>query len=116
MPLPISGGSGSLSLQGLVDTGNHHYAPLINFRDWLKSIRNDPDLRMGQRRNGQVTVINNKLVPGPFSLSARQMILERLLETQQECGERLISDVEIETIRRFWAEDLIRMHTKQEGQ
>ncbi len=101
------------SLQGLIDTGNHHYAPLITFRDWLKTIRNDPDLRMGQRRNGQVTVINNKLVPGPFSMNARQMILDRLLETQQECGERLISDVEIETIRRFWAEDLIRMHTKQ---
>jgi len=101
------------SLQGLIDTGNHHYAPLITFRDWLKSIRNDPDLRMGQRRNGQVTVINNKLVPGPFSLNARQMILERLLDTQRECGEQLISKAEIETIRRFWAEDLIRMHTKQ---
>ena len=92
-----------------------------DFEDVMAALRDGQHFQIGGGRifptyamkNGQVTVINNKLVPGPFSLNARQMILDRLLETQQECGERLISDVEIETIRRFWAEDLIRMHTKQ---
>jgi hypothetical protein len=29
---------------------------LIDFRDWLKSIRNDPAMRQVARRNGQVTL------------------------------------------------------------
>lgn len=101
------------SLQGFVDSGNVQYAPLIEFRDWLKTIRNDLSLRQGRRRTGKITVANGRLVPGPFTIAARQLILERLQATEQAYGDRLISDAEIETIRRIWAEDLIQQNQKE---
>ncbi len=101
------------SLQGFVDSGNQQYSPLIAFRDWLREIRNDQTLRQGRRRNGKITVAaNGKLIPGPFTLEARRMILDRLLETQREYGDTLISEREIETIQRMWANDLISMNTQ----
>lgn len=102
------------SLQGFVDSGNQQYAPLIAFRDWLREIRNDPGLRQGKRRNGKITVANGKLIPGPFTLEARRMILDRLLQTQREYGAQLISEIEIETIQRLWVNDLIAINTKGE--
>lgn len=101
------------SLQGFVDSGNHQYSPLITFRDWLREIRNDQTLRQGRRRNGKITIASNgKLIPGPFTLEARRMILDRLLETQREYGNTLITDQEIEAIQRIWAIDLIAMNTQ----
>ena len=102
------------SLQGFVDSGNHQYAPLIEFRDWLKEIRNNLNLRMGKRRTGRITVANGKLIPGPFTLDARKMILERLLETQQQYGDRLISDAEIQKIHSIWANDLVAMNENRD--
>lgn len=103
------------SLQGFVDSGNRQYSPLISFRDWLREIRNDQSLRQGRRRNGKITVAaNGKLIPGPFTLEARRMILDRLLETQREYGNTLITEQEIETIQRIWANDLIAMNTQGE--
>lgn len=101
------------SLQGFVDSGNVQYAPLIEFRDWLRIIRNDRSLRQGRRRSGKITVANGRLVPGPFTISARQMILERLQATEAAYGARLISDAEIETIQRIWAEDLIQQNQRE---
>lgn len=104
------------SLQGFVDSGNQQYSPLISFRDWLREIRNDKMLRQGRRRNGKITVAaNGKLIPGPFTLEARRMILNRLLETQREYGDTLITEREIETIQRIWANDLIAMNTQGEN-
>lgn len=101
------------SLQGFVDSGNHQYSPLIAFRDWLREIRNDLTMRQGRRRSGKITVApNGKLIPGPFTLEARREILERLLETQREYGDMLITNQEIETIQRIWANDLIAMNTQ----
>ena len=94
-------------------SGKQQYAPLIAFRDWLREIRNDRSLRQGKRRSGKITIAaNGKLIPGPFTLKARQIILDRLLETQREYGDILISDKEIETIQRIWATDLISMNTQ----
>lgn len=99
------------SLQGFVDSGNNQYTPLIDFRDWLRAIRNDPALRQGKRRNGKITVARGKHVPGPFTVEARRMILERLLQTQSKYGLPLITPQEIETIQRMWVEDLIAINT-----
>jgi DNA sulfur modification protein DndC len=99
------------SLQGFVDSGNHQYSPLIEFRDWLREIRNDPALRQGRRRNGKITVINDKLIPGPFTLDARRLILDRLLQAQQAYGDTLITEHEIDTIQRIWVNDLLAMNT-----
>lgn len=103
------------SLQGFVDSGNHQYAPLIALRDWLREIRNDLSFRQGRRRNGKISVMDNgRIIPGPFTLDARRMILDRLLKTQIEYGDALISDQEIETIKRIWAIDLIAMNSQGE--
>lgn len=98
------------SLQGFVDSGKSQYSCLIAFRDWLKVIRNDPAMRQVARRNGHVTfnIQDGKHIPGPFTVQARGLILQKLLETQEEYGEPLISEAEIQIIRRLWTEDLIR--------
>ncbi len=95
------------SLQGFIDSGHHQYLPLIQFRDWLKSIRNDPARRQVLRRNGQLTFgVDGKHIPGPFTVKARMQILERLLETQCAFGETLISKDEIDLIHQIWANEL----------
>lgn len=98
------------SLQGFVDSGKTRYTCLIDFRDWLKSIRNDPSMRQVVRRNGRVSfnVEKGTHIPGPFTIQARKLILQKLLEVQEQYGEPLITEAEIQIIRRIWTEDLIR--------
>lgn len=98
------------SLQGFVDSGNHHFSALITFRQWLKDIRNDSRYRSVERRNGEIRFNARgeqiQHVPGPFTIQARKMILDRLLETQREFDGPLISDDEIERIHAIWAEEI----------
>lgn len=98
------------SLQGFVDSGNHHFSALIDFRQWLKDIRNDPKYRSVERRNGEIRFNARgeqiQHVPGPFTIQARKMILDRLLAAQQEYGGQLISDDEIDRIHATWAEEI----------
>jgi len=94
------------SLQGFVDSGKSQYSCLIEFRDWLKEIRNKKEYRQVERRNGKVTFQNGNLIPGPFTVEARQMIFKKLLETQNIYGASLISEEEIELIRREWTDSL----------
>ncbi|MBI5626684.1 MAG: DNA phosphorothioation system sulfurtransferase DndC [Nitrosomonadales bacterium] len=100
------------SLQGFVDVGNHHFSALIEFRQWLKEIRNDPRYRSIERRNGEICFNARgeqiKHIPGPFTIQARKMILDRLLQTQKEYGDQLISPEEIELIHATWAEEISR--------
>lgn len=106
------------SLQGFVDSGNHHFSALIEFRQWLKDIRNDPRYRSVERRNGEIRFNPRgeqiQHVPGPFTIQARKMILDRLLATQAEYGDTLISADEIERIHAIWAEEISRP-SKQRG-
>lgn len=95
------------SLQGFVDSGQHAYKPLIAFRDWLVSIRNDQTKRSAIRRNGRLTFdVSGKHIPGPFTIQARQEILDRLLAVQAEFGAQLITDDELDWIHKYWAMDL----------
>lgn len=95
------------SLQGFVDSGKHEYRSLIAFRDWLKDIRNKQEYRSVERRNGRITFdLSGKHIPGPFTIQARKMILDRLLAVQKEYGEELISPAEIDLIERIWANEL----------
>jgi DNA sulfur modification protein DndC len=101
------------SLQGFVDSGMTKYTCLIEFRDWLKDIRNKPEYRQVERRNGKVTFKNGKLIPGPFTVEARQMILDKLMKTQEKYGIPLIREEEIELIRREWMDSLSHNINKQ---
>lgn len=95
------------SLQGFIDSGKEVYRPLVDFRNWLVSIRNDPSYRSAIRRNGRLTFdVTGKHIPGPFTIQSRKEILERLLETEKEFGGTLITDEEIELIHKIWATEL----------
>jgi DNA sulfur modification protein DndC len=96
------------SLQGFVDAGETRYLPLIQFRDWLKQIRNDTKLRQANRRSGQVTFSSDgALIPGPFTIQARQLILKKLLEVQAQVAMTLITDTEIHLIKNHWTDELL---------
>ncbi|WP_430504692.1 DNA phosphorothioation system sulfurtransferase DndC [Ralstonia pseudosolanacearum] len=100
------------SLQGFVDSGQHAYKPLIAFRDWLVSVRNDRTKRSAIRRNGRLTFdVSGKHIPGPFTIQARQEILNRLLAVQAEFGAQLITDDELDLIHKYWAMDLQQEET-----
>ena len=43
---------------------------------------------------------------GPFTLKARQEILQRLLDVQEQYGEPLISEEETRLIRELWATEI----------
>lgn len=103
------------SLQGFIDVGNHHFKALVDFRDWLKEIRNKPEHRQVERRNGRMQFdLTGKHIPGPFTIQARKMILDRLLETEKEFGNKLISKEEIDIIESTWAEELLQADNRQQ--
>lgn len=91
------------SLQRFIDNGSKELEPLRNFRDWLVSIRQNPDFRDNKRRNGKVyQKANGEYGFGPFKLSARQEILERLLILQRDTGFELITNEELKNIDTIW--------------
>ena len=97
------------SLIGMIDAGFEDLEPLMDFRDWLVGIRNDPERRMSVRRNGRVQLKpNGGLVFGPYTLAARREILLELRKTEQQVGRQLVSEEEVGMIHRIWADDAIR--------
>ncbi|KAB2321445.1 DNA phosphorothioation system sulfurtransferase DndC [Betaproteobacteria bacterium SCN1] len=95
------------SLQGFIDSGSHHFKPLVEFRDWLKSIRNNPEMRQAYRRNGRLAFdATGKHIPGPFTVQARKLILDNLLRVQEEFGGQLITEAELDLIYQYWTTDL----------
>ncbi|WP_324768039.1 phosphoadenosine phosphosulfate reductase family protein [Pokkaliibacter plantistimulans] len=86
--------------QNLILNGHVSLIPLLEFRDWLLSVRDNPAYRCSVRRNGARSL-------GPFRLSGRQVILDRLLYAQKMSGHELISKDEIIEIRRLWELDRI---------
>lgn len=96
------------SMEGFIEAGFDHLAPLMSFRDDLAKWRNDPSKRMAERRNGQISFTqDNRRIPGPFTLQTRMEILDRLLTLQNEVELPLISEEEIRHIKRIWAEDAV---------
>lgn len=102
------------SMAGFVEAGHANHEQLMDFRDWLADIRNDPERRMARRRSGRATHLpDGSLVPGPFTLAARREILEKLRLVEKQSGRNLISQPEIELIERLWAEDAITSMSAQ---
>lgn len=91
------------SLQNFINHGLHELVPLRDFRNWLISIRQDPNFRDNKRRNGKVYKKNNGDYGfGPFKLEARQEILRRLLKLQKDTGIELITIDELKYIDTLW--------------
>ena len=87
------------AVNNLICNGFSELEPLLHYRNWLSEIREDKQYRCSLRRNGQKG-------PGPFTLEARYEMLEKLLETQENCGIRLIEEKEIKLIKELWNKDL----------
>ncbi len=91
------------SLQRFIDNGSTELIPLREFRNWLVSIRQDPEFRDNKRRNGKVyQKANGEYGFGPFKMSARQEILRRLLTLQRDTGFELITNNELKMIDTIW--------------
>lgn len=99
-------------MEGLIDNGEDWMLPLLEFRDFLAETQDaerKPEIREHRRRNGQVTVVNNKLTHGPYKLEFCKELLRKLLTAQEEVRSegpdpdiKLITDEELEEIRRIW--------------
>jgi DNA sulfur modification protein DndC len=85
-------------MTGLVESGYREMAALLEFRNWLQEMRDQPAYRCSLRRNGAGG-------PGPLTLEARKLILRRLRAVERQAGMRLIRDREINLIRKLWAKD-----------
>ena len=91
------------SLQRFIDNGSTELVPLREFRNWLVSIRQNPEFRDSKRRNGKVyQKANGEYGFGPFKMSARQEIFKRLLELQRDTGFMLITNDELKMIDTLW--------------
>ena len=94
------------SLEGFIDSGFGDFTPLLEFRDWLVSIRDDPHRRQGIRRNGRISFTKEgSPIPGPFTMPARIEILDRLRGVEAETGMNLVSEEEVDLIQEIWASD-----------
>lgn len=97
------------SLQGFVDAGATRFQPLLDYRDWLKSIRNDRELRQAVRRSGKMSFdARGNVIPGPFTITARQQILNRLLSVQESVQLALISEEELTLIYQHWSDEIAK--------
>ena len=83
---------------------NEELRPLYRFRKFMIEFCSKPENRSGIRRNGKY-IGEGK---GVLKISARKQILENLLWIQKEIGKELISEAEVEFIKRFWKKDKIK--------
>lgn len=86
------------AMQRMIEQGYNSLIPLLDFKNWLMQIRDDQAFRCPRRRNGQPGL-------GPFTLAAREKILEELLEAQDQTRFQLITEEEIGAIEDLWELD-----------
>lgn len=86
------------SMESFIENGEEWMKPLNDYRNWLKNIREDESRRSPVRRNGTEG-------QGPFIASTRKEMLQRLLETERQVQQLLISDEEIVAIQKQWIDD-----------
>jgi DNA sulfur modification protein DndC len=96
------------ALIGFIENGHEELIPLLQFRNWLTDIRNNPNYREKRRQNGSVYYIGSgddrRIGLGPFTLEARKEILKNLLSAQRDYGSTLISEEELKLISQIWIE------------
>jgi DNA sulfur modification protein DndC len=86
------------SAEHLIEAGYDSLKPFHEFREWLSEIRNDAQMRCRRRRNGSEGL-------GPFTLRARQLILENVRVLESITKRRIIDHKEEFEIRRLWQMD-----------
>lgn len=98
------------SLNGFIDSGHDELKPLVEFRKWILENRDIPENRKMHKRNGAVIKRDGRIMMGPFTFEARQMILRKLLETQIEMQKfypelELITLDELKAINDIWDDE-----------
>jgi len=86
------------SAEQLVCLGHDMFRHLKEYRDWLSVFRDDSNYRCSRRRNGMSG-------PGPLTLKGRKIILKRLIALQGKVEIELITQMEVNEIKRLWALD-----------
>ena len=93
------------STEALVELGEEQLEPLLEFRDYLKLVRDIPGARQDKRRNGR-QALNREGEPmtgtGPFTHETRQDLLRRVLKAQRASGLTLIEGDELAAIQEVW--------------
>lgn len=98
------------SLQNFINKSNEEDANqltlLRDFRNNLLVMREDASMRDNKRRNGAVyKKADGSFGMGPFTLEARRIILEGLLELENKTGLGLITLQELKVIDKMWDEE-----------
>ena len=91
------------SLKAFIDNGADWLIPLREYRDWLIELRSTPSARETKRRNGAMyRKADGELGLGPFNMEARQLMLRKLLQLEEDTGLNLISVDELKMIDSMW--------------
>ena len=94
------------ALLGFIESGYENLIPLLQYRNEIKAMRDNPDNREKKRMNGRVYYVGQgeerRIGLGPFTLEARKKMLELLLQTQRKINVTLIQDEELWLIRECW--------------
>jgi DNA sulfur modification protein DndC len=77
---------------------NPKFEHLLEFRNYLATIRSDKRRRWKTRRNGAPG-------PGPLTLATRKHLLGRLVQVEDATGLKLLRDDELQMIQEFWRQD-----------
>lgn len=98
------------SLQNFINKSNEEDAKkltlLRDFRNRLLEMREDANMRDSKRRNGTIyKKADGTFGMGPFTLEARRIILEGLLELENKTGLGLITLQELKVIDKMWDEE-----------
>lgn len=94
------------SMEAFVDDGEERFEPLLDFRDYLREVRESPAARENIRRNGSPAKEDGK---GPFTIATRRDLLRRLFLAQKQSGETLIEPAELRAIAEVWTTEDTRL-------
>ena len=94
------------SMESFVDDGEERFEPLLEFRDYLRDVRENPAARENIRRNGTPAKEEGK---GPFTIATRRDLLRRLLVAQRKSGETLIEPAELRALAEVWSTEDVKL-------
>ena len=102
------------SLAGLIDSGLEELEDLQEFREWLVILRENDASRLPYRRNGKVKLRSDgSRVRGPFTMSVRREILDKLKLLEKSTGKKLLSSTEMSIIKDIWRRDEAKYKCKE---
>ncbi|OJV65162.1 MAG: hypothetical protein BGO41_00960 [Clostridiales bacterium 38-18] len=115
------------SLSGFIINGYDELRPLLSFRNFIYTLRDNVDYRQNYRMDGSIYQLGTgedaRRGVGPFNMKGRKLMLEKLLEAEEQFNQSLataekskfsipntheislIKKEELELIRQHWIDD-----------